>query len=102
MQDAFKSFTEGVKETFESTMEKKPQEVVKTVETLLAAQEKNEVEEGVRAHLRGFSRTIPSFIMAYGDGKLTLENFDDYTEDDVFLEVTGITEDDFQIGRAHV
>lgn len=37
--------------------------------------------------------------MAYGDGKLTLANFDDYTEDDVFLEVTGITEEDFRFLR---
>ena len=35
--------------------------------------------------------------MAYGDDELTLGNFDDYTEDDVFAEVTGITEDDFFI-----
>ena len=49
--------------------------------------------------MRGFSRTIPSFIMAYGDGSLTLANFDDYTEDDVFFEVTGITEDDFRFLR---
>lgn len=57
------------------------------------------VEEDARAHLRGFSRTIPSFIMAYGDEKLTLQNFDDYTEDDVFKEVTGITEAQFRFLR---
>ncbi len=37
--------------------------------------------------------------MAYGDENLTLANFDDYTEDDVFLEVTGITEEDFRFLR---
>lgn len=57
------------------------------------------VEEDARAHLRGFSSTIPSFIMAYGDEKLTLQNFDDYTEDDVFKEVTGITEAQFRFLR---
>lgn len=57
------------------------------------------MEDEVRAHLRGFSRTIPSFIMAYGDGHLTLANFDEYTEDDVFLEVTGITMSDFRFLR---
>ena len=60
---------------------------------------KKSVEDFVRAHLRGFARTIPSFIMAYGDGKLTLQNFDEYTEDDVFEEVTGITEEDFRFLR---
>ena len=38
--------------------------------------------------------------MAYGDENLTLANFDDYTEDDVFLAVTGITEDEFRFLRA--
>ena len=37
--------------------------------------------------------------MAYGDEKLTLQNFDDYTEDDVFKEVTGITEAQFRFLR---
>ena len=37
--------------------------------------------------------------MAYGDGNLTLENFEEHTENDVFLEVTGITEDDFRFLR---
>lgn len=57
------------------------------------------MEDSVRAHLRGFARTIPSFIMAYGDENLTLQNFDDYTEDDVFEEVTGISEADFRFLR---
>ena len=37
--------------------------------------------------------------MAYGDGHLTLANFDDYTEDEVFEQVTGITEADFRFLR---
>jgi len=37
--------------------------------------------------------------MAYGDDGLTLANFDEYTEDEVFLEVTGISEDDFRFLR---
>ena len=81
------------------SIEDKPKELVEQLERHKAEQEKRTVEEEVRAHLRGFSRTIPSFIMAYGDGNLTLANFDDYTEDDVFLEVTGITEDDFRFLR---
>ncbi|WP_173003335.1 hypothetical protein, partial [Lactobacillus helveticus] len=62
-------------------------------------EEKHSVEDDARAHLRGFARTIPSFIMAYGDRNLKLQNFDDYTEDDVFKEVTGITEDQFRFLR---
>ena len=37
--------------------------------------------------------------MAYGNESLTLANFDEYTESDVFLEVTGITEGDFRFLR---
>lgn len=37
--------------------------------------------------------------MAYGDENLTLGNLDDYTDDDVFYEVTGITEEEFRLLR---
>lgn len=99
MDSALKSFVETVQETVQQTVEEKPKEVVEQAERHKAEQEKQSVEDEVRAHLRGFSRTIPSFIMAYGDGSLTLANFDDYTEDDVFLEVTGITMADFRFLR---
>lgn len=99
MADAMADFVKTVEENVQKTIEDKPKELVEQLERNKAEQEKSSVEEEVRAHLRGFSRTIPSFIMAYGDGKLTLANFDDYTEDDVFLEVTGITEEDFRFLR---
>ena len=96
---ALQALTFAVQQEVEETVKNKPQEVVERLETKKKEEEKSAVEEDVRAHLRGFSRTIPSFIMAYGDNELTLANFDDYTEDDVFLEVTGITEDDFRFLR---
>lgn len=37
--------------------------------------------DNVRDHLRGFSRTIPSFLMAYGDENTTLGNFDQIIPD---------------------
>ena len=99
MDNALKSFVETVQETVQQTVEEKPKEVVEQAERHKAEQEKQSVEEEVRAHLRGFSRTIPSFIMAYGDGDLTLANFDTKTEADVFLEVTGITIENFRFLR---
>ena len=99
MADAMAAFVKTVQENVQKTIEDKPKELVEQLERYKAEQEKKTVEDEVRAHLRGFSRTIPSFIMAYGDENLTLANFDDYTEDDVFLEVTGITEDDFRFLR---
>ncbi|MDO4649637.1 MAG: DEAD/DEAH box helicase family protein [Eubacteriales bacterium] len=99
MDDAMKAFVESAKQTVQETVEEKPQELVEQLERHKKEEEKHSIEDEVRSHLRGFARTIPSFIMAYGDGHLTLSNFDDYTEDDVFYEVTGITEDEFRFLR---
>ncbi|MDV5225076.1 DEAD/DEAH box helicase family protein [Providencia vermicola] len=60
---------------------------------------KNTVEDDVRARLRGFARTIPSFLMAYGDPQTSLRNFDTHISDNVFKEVTGITLDQFRTLR---
>lgn len=60
---------------------------------------KQTVEDDVRARLRGFSRTIPSFLMAYGDTNTTLSNFDVNISDNVFKEVTGITLQQFRTLR---
>ena len=99
MASAMEAFVKTVQENVQKTIEEKPKELVEQLEHHKKEQEKKTVEDEVRAHLRGFSRTIPSFIMAYGDENLTLSNFDDYTEDDVFLEVTGISEEDFRFLR---
>ena len=99
MQNAMKALTESISETVKKTMEEKPRELVERLETKKAEDEKKSVEDEIRAHLRGFARTIPSFLMAYGDENLTLANFDYYTEDDIFLAVTGITEDEFRFLR---
>lgn len=99
MDTAMQTLMATVQKAVEETIAEKPREVIEQLERHKAEQEKRNVEEEVRAHLRGFSRTIPSFIMAYGDEHLTLANFDEYTEDDVFLEVTGISEDDFRFLR---
>lgn len=99
MDSAMQSLVKTVQKTVQQAMEEKPKEVVEQAERHKAEQEKLSVEEEVRAHLRGFARTIPSFIMAYGDSGLTLANFDDYTEQDVFQQVTGITMADFRFLR---
>ena len=57
------------------------------------------VEDDIRARLRGFSRTIPSFLMAYGAPDTTLANFDQTLDDAVFTEVTGITLAQFRLLR---
>ncbi len=73
--------------------------VVREVETARRESRKRELEGRVRDHLRGFSRTIPSFLMAYGDEHTTLANFDAIIPADVFEEVTSITPDQFRFLR---
>lgn len=72
-----------------------------TEEILQKAEEKEKiaVEDDIRARLRGFARTIPSFLMAYGEPTTTLANFDNSITDTVFKEVTGITLDQFRALR---
>ena len=73
---------------------------VRHVETAIQQRKKDSVEDEVRGRLRGFARTIPSFLMAYGsDAKITLENFDAIVPDNVFIEVTSISLEQFRFLR---
>lgn len=76
------------------------EEIVRQIETDKREAKKRTIEDGIRDHLRGFSRTIPSFLMAYGaDQEVTLENFDQIIPDEVFVEVTSITLAQFRFLR---
>lgn len=74
-------------------------EVVAREETKKEQKRANQTMDDARAHLRGFARTIPMFLMAYGQRGTTLANFDDYTPDDEFKIITGISEDEFRLLR---
>lgn len=99
LEDAFETYQQEVKKEVSKKIETLSKEIVEEQEHKKKTKEKTMVEEDIRGRLRGFSRTIPSFIMAYGDSALTLENFDLYTPKDVFLEVTGITVEQFKFLR---
>ena len=73
--------------------------IVREVETAKRESRKQTLEGNVRDHLRGFSRTIPSFLMAYGDESTTLAVFDTTVPEQVFYEVTSITVDEFRFLR---
>lgn len=98
---------EQAQQEFIAKVETKVQEVaqqvaantVQEMETKKEENKKRAVEGDIRAHLRGFARTIPSFIMAYGDDALKLENFETYPPDGVFKDVTSITVDQFRFLR---
>ncbi|MBQ6483184.1 MAG: DEAD/DEAH box helicase family protein [Anaerolineaceae bacterium] len=72
----------------DETVKRAAETIVETVETEKLNAEKDSIEGSVRDHLRGFSRTIPAFLMAYGDENTTLANFDTLVPKDVFWEVT--------------
>ena len=95
----FANYQTAIQEVVVTQVAEAQQEAIKEQAVRQDERKKKVVEDDVRDHLRGFSRTIPSFLMAYGDRNLTLANFDDYTPDEVFEEVTGITEEQFRFLR---
>lgn len=99
IKEATEQFQETLKTGLEELVEESKKDVVKTVETNKREREKSVIEEGIRDHLRGFSRTIPSFLMAYGDNEVTLATFDTVIPDTVFKEVTSITLEQFRLLR---
>ncbi|STO54783.1 restriction enzyme [Canicola haemoglobinophilus] len=57
---------------------------VQSTQSILQKAESNkqqQVEDDIRSRLRGFSRTIPSFLMAYGTAETNLANFDQVVDD---------------------
>lgn len=99
VHEATNAFKERVSNVLEETVPNLCEEVVKTVVTKKRERTKETIEEAVRDHLRGFARTIPSFLMAYGDEETTISTFDMIIPDDVFYEVTSITLDQFRFLR---
>ena len=104
----YRDMVDNIKEKLHSdeTVKKAAETIVETVETEKLKAEKDSIEGNVRDHLRGFSRTIPAFLMAYGDENTTLANFDKLVPEDVFWEVTvnpqngqGVTLDQFRMLR---
>lgn len=94
-----KKLKEDIVELVSDFVIESEQEITKTVEISNKEQEKRDREDSIRDRLRGFARTIPSFLMAYGDESVTLDNFDQIIPDEVFRVVTSISLHDFRILR---
>lgn len=93
------AFRTNIMSIVEETMETVVPDVVTREETKKEQKRANQTMDDARSHLRGFARTIPMFLMAYGDRGIRLSNFDDYTPDHVFEEITGISEAEFRLLR---
>lgn len=76
-----------------------PDIIAERLEQREAERTRRDAVEALRARLRGFARTIPSFLMAYGDDGFTLATMDSYVDDGTFEELTGITKDMFRFIR---
>ncbi len=98
-QEAERDFKKDLAVKVEEVINTTKETVVSRVET--DKREKavqNQLDE-VRDRLRGFSRTIPSFLMAYGNDRVTLDTFDKIIPDAVFQEVTSVTLAQFRLLR---
>lgn len=94
-----KAFHDSVVDILMETSESITRTVVEREETKKEQKRADQTMDDARSHLRGFARTIPMFLMAYGNRDTRLSNFDDYTPDDVFEEITGISETEFRLLR---
>ena len=98
-EDAASRLQEALNSSISDFVKSASEEVVRTVETSKKEREKKGIEDSIKDHLRGFSRTIPSFLMAYGTEETSLENFDMIIPDEVFIEVTSISLAQFRFLR---
>ena len=98
-QEAAEQLKKDLADSVDSFLHSSSETVVRTVETAKKEKEKVTIEDAIRDHLRGFSRTIPSFLMAYGAEETTLADFDSIIPDTVFKEVTSISLDQFRFLR---
>ena len=99
LEDARRNLIESLKGSRDDLVKSAGETVVREVETAKKEGKKQSIEGSIRDHLRGFSRTIPSFLMAYGDEETTLDKFDQIIPADVFLEVTSVTVEQFRLLR---
>lgn len=64
LEQAKRDFTTSVEQDIKKQIQNTPTEIIERVEQYKEEQKERDVEDDVRSHLRGFSRTIPSFLMA--------------------------------------
>lgn len=99
IENARQTLVENLKDSRDELVKSAGETVVREVETAKRENKKQTIEGSIRDHLRGFSRTIPSFLMAYGNEDTTLAHFDQIIPADVFFEVTSVTVEQFCLLR---
>jgi superfamily II DNA or RNA helicase len=94
-REVAETLTKTIQDAIPDFVQTAAQDIARSVETAKKEKEKKDIESSVKDHLRGFSRTIPSFLMAYGSDAVTLDTFDKIIPADVFKAVTSITLEQF-------
>lgn len=103
--EARNEFSDRLDDIRDDLVRETAETIVRETEEATRNRRKRELEDGIKAHLRGFARTIPAFLMAYGsDGTggheaTTLANFDKHIPAEVFLDLTSITLEQFRFLR---
>ena len=99
-EELYQAELTSINEDLQTEIQKSVEEVTqKVVGKHLERQEedkKKTTEDDVRDHLRGFARTIPAFLMAYGSSETTLATYDQNIDPPTFEELTSITLDEFR------
>lgn len=99
-ESATEEFKQSLNGRIDRLVKSAGEDIARQVQTDQVRKDIHEVEDKVRDHLRGFTRTIPAFLMAYGnDCEITLANFDQIIPGSVFKEVTSITLQEFRLLR---
>jgi superfamily II DNA or RNA helicase len=100
IEELYKAEVTSINEVLQTEIQKSAVEATqKVVGKHLEQKEedkKKTTEDDVRDHLRGFARTIPAFLMAYGSSETTLANYDKTIDPATFEELTSITLDEFR------
>lgn len=74
------------------------QEIKETAKKKTEERKKKEEDE-YRDKLRGFARTIPMSLHAYGRNGITFDDLEKIIADNVFEQITGISKDEFRVLR---
>lgn len=100
IEELYKAEVTSINEVLQTEIQKSAAEATqKVVGKHLEQKEedkKKTTEDDVRDHLRGFARTIPAFLMAYGSSDTTLATYDQNIDPATFEELTSITLDEFK------
>ena len=97
--EAVAEFKENMKNGFSALLVTIPDIVKEAYQKEKEKQENKIIENQILARLKGFTSSIPCFLMAYGNENTTLANFDTLTSNETFKEITGIGINEFKILR---